>query len=127
MHSQQVQIVLDFIDCWHRLDLDDALSRIAPDAVFVPDLKSQAVRGREAIREVWADYLRRIARYDADILNLAGTGNVVFVERIERLSMPDGRSMVLPITAVFELDDAGRITAWRDYWDTSMAPPPPAQ
>lgn len=127
MHSGQEQIVLDFIDCWHRLDLEDALSHISPDAVFVPDLKSQPVRGSDAIRELWADYMRRIARYDADILNLAGTGNVVFVERIEHLSMPDGRSMSLPITAVFELDDAGKITAWRDYWDTSMAPPPPAQ
>jgi limonene-1,2-epoxide hydrolase len=125
MHTRQEQIVLDFIDCWHRLDLEDAMSRIAPDATFQPDLKSEPASGSAAIRELWADYMRRIATYDAGILNLAGDGNVVFVERIEALSMPDGRSMALPITAVFELDDAGKIAAWRDYWDTSMATPAP--
>lgn len=126
MAADPTQIVLDFIDCWHRLDLDDAVSRIAPDIVFEPDLKSDKVTGRDAVAELWADYMRRIAQYDADILNTAVAGNVVFVERIERMSTPDGRHMTLPIVAVFELDAAGLIAAWRDYWDTGMAVPPPA-
>jgi limonene-1,2-epoxide hydrolase len=29
----------------------------------------------------------------------------------------------LPITGVFEVA-GGKLTAWRDYWDTKMAEPP---
>ena len=125
MHTSQEQTLLDFIDCWRRLDLDDVMAHFATDAVYHSDLKSPPLVGVGTIRALLADHIRRIARYEAEVLKLAVAGNVVFLERIERLSMPDGRSLTLPIVAVFELDDAGKIATWRDYWDTSMATPAP--
>lgn len=125
MPGRQEQIVLHFIDCWRRLNLDDVMACFAPEAEHRSDLKSQPYVGHAAIRALLADHIQRIAHYEADVLNIAVGGNVVFLERIERLTMPDGRELTLPIAAVFELNDAGLIAAWRDYWDTSMATPPP--
>ena len=39
----------------------------------------------------------------------------------ERIVAVDDYAMELPIVGVFEIDGAGKIAAWRDYWDTSMA------
>ena len=44
------------------------------------------------------------------------------LERIEIVGSGRGGELRLPITGVFHFDDAGKITLWRDYWDTSMAP-----
>ena len=109
------------MDCWCRLDLEDALSRITDGAVFQPDLKAEAARGRDAIRPLWAAYMAAISGYSMEVRQVLASDKVVFMERLERLSTPDGREMSLPIVGVYELDADGKITAWRDYWDTSMA------
>jgi hypothetical protein len=54
------EVALDMLDCWRRLNLEDALSRLADNAVFQPDCKSAPVVGREAIRTVWAGYMQAI-------------------------------------------------------------------
>jgi limonene-1,2-epoxide hydrolase len=43
-------------------------------------------------------------------------GNVVMNERIDTLTV-GGKEISLPVCGVFELDDEGRITGWRDYFD----------
>lgn len=121
MTDRNAQIALDFMDCWRRLDLDDAVSRITADAVFTPDLKAQPVVGREAIRALWASYMERMKAYSLEAGAVASAGGVVFLERVERIVAIDDYEMVLPIVGVFEIDAAGQIAAWRDYWDTSMA------
>jgi limonene-1,2-epoxide hydrolase len=121
MTDRNAQIALDFMDCWRRLDLDDAVSRITPDAVFTPDLKAQPVVGREAIRVLWASYMERMKSYSMEQGAVVSAGGVVFLERIERIVAVDDYAMELPIVGVFEIDGAGKIAAWRDYWDTSMA------
>jgi limonene-1,2-epoxide hydrolase len=121
MTDRNAQIALDFMDCWRRLDLEDAVSRIATDAAFTPDLKTEPVIGHEAIRALWASYMARMKAYSMEVGSVVGSGAVVFLERVERIVAVDGYEMSLPIVGVFEIDAAGKITAWRDYWDTSMA------
>lgn len=114
------QIVLDFMDCWRRNDLEDAVSRISDGAVFQPDPKAAEVVGRPAIRILWAEYMSRILSYDLEVRHLHGSGGVVFLERIERLTSARG-GMILPIVGVYELNADGKIKVWRDYWDPAMA------
>lgn len=55
----------------------------------------------------------------ADMLAIAETGNKVLTERIDHLLGPDGKTvMSLAVMGTFEVAD-GKITAWRDYFDTA--------
>ena len=115
------EIVLRMIDAWRRLDLEDAMSHLADDAVFLPDPKGEPVRGRDAIRALWAYYMGLFASYACDVQNILMSDRLVFLERVEHVARVDGHKIVLPVAAVFELDESGKIIAWRDYWDPAMA------
>ena len=43
-------------------------------------------------------------------------GNTVFTERVD-YSLRNGKWTPIPLVAVFELNDAGKIVAWREYLD----------
>ena len=107
------EIVLRLMDAWHRLDLDEVVSYLAEDATFVPAPKDEPVRGRDAIRALWAYYISLFASYSCELQNILMSDRLIFVERLERVGRVDGQTVVLPVAAVF--------AAWRDYWDPSMA------
>ena len=120
MTTDSKHIALGLLDCWRRLDLEDALSRIAEDAVFQADCKSAPVVGRNAIRKVWGGYMQVIKKYEFEVRAALATDNLVMIERREVLGL-NRKELDLPIVAIFEINQAGQISAWRDYWDTSMA------
>ena len=121
----RMQAALAMLGDWERLDLEAAMSRLAPNAQFMADPNSAPVCGMEAIRTLWTYYMQLFASYACEVQHIAAAGPVVFVERIERITRQDGRKVVLPVATVFEVDEAGKITAWRDYWDPAMAAGPP--
>ena len=53
---------------------------------------------------------------DFEILNQVANGRIVMNERVDTFEMEAGRTAA-PVCGVFELDDAGKIVAWRDYFD----------
>jgi limonene-1,2-epoxide hydrolase len=124
MTNASEQAVFDFMDCWHRFDLEDAVSRLADDARFRPDPAADETVGREALRALWGTYMQALSSYDMDVVHIVGRDGVVFLERVEHFSTPDGRRITLPLIGVYELDGDGRITRWQDYWDPKMSPPP---
>lgn len=59
-----------------------------------------------------------------DMLAIAESGSKVLTERIDWLLGADGEVvMKVPVMGIFEIAD-GRITAWRDYFDTKTNSPP---
>jgi len=59
-----------------------------------------------------------------DMLAIAESGSKVLTERIDWLLGADGEVvMKVPVMGIFEIAD-GRITAWRDYFDTKANSPP---
>ena len=115
------EIVLAAVDAWRRLDLEAALALLADDAVFLPDPKAEPVRGREAIRKLWSSYMGLFASYACEVHHMLASDRLVFTERTERIARVDGQQVVLPVASAYELDDSGKIIAWRDYWDPAMA------
>jgi limonene-1,2-epoxide hydrolase len=54
-----------------------------------------------------------------DVLAIAAAGNMVLTERIDHIFGPDGKpALSIPVMGAFEVKD-GKITAWRDYFDTA--------
>ena len=75
------EIVLQMIDAWRRLDLEDAISHLADDAIFLPDPKAEPVRGCEAIRTLWAYYMGLFSSYACEVQNILTSDRLVFVEK----------------------------------------------
>jgi limonene-1,2-epoxide hydrolase len=43
-------------------------------------------------------------------------GHAVLTERVDRLQV-QGKPVEIKVMGTFELNEAGKITAWRDYFD----------
>jgi limonene-1,2-epoxide hydrolase len=81
------------------------------------------VRGKAEVNAL-LDTLYTNGYYSLDqrIINIATVGNVVLVERYEKVLRED-RSVICEcrIVGVFELNEDDKITAWRDYFDFTVA------
>jgi limonene-1,2-epoxide hydrolase len=54
-----------------------------------------------------------------DMVNIAGDGNRVLTERIDRIMGKDGsENLTIRLMGIFEVED-GKIIHWRDYFDTA--------
>jgi limonene-1,2-epoxide hydrolase len=55
-----------------------------------------------------------------DVLAISAHGNTVLTERVDHLRRADGSLIIsLRLMGVFEVTPEGRISAWRDYFDTA--------
>jgi limonene-1,2-epoxide hydrolase len=113
-------IVRKFIDAFREtwpVDLDAALAPLTDDATYQIAVPSFApIAGRAAIKAELVHMQTRVLQQRHDMKNVAANGSVVFTERVD-WSFSKGRWVSIPLVAVFELNDAGGITAWREYLD----------
>lgn len=115
------QIVRDFLALFHTDRLDGLALRgfLADDARYQPIVPLALVRqGADAIV---AELERQYLLYDecaCDILHVAVAGRTVFTERVDTVrQLASGQRTTTHVVGVFDLDEAGRVTSWREYWD----------
>jgi limonene-1,2-epoxide hydrolase len=59
------------------------------------------------------------------MLAIAVVGRKVLTERVDHMLDADGKKIdLLRVMGIFEVDDNGKITRWRDYFDAHRAPGP---
>ena len=109
------KIVRQFCDAWPRRDIDELLGYFAPDATYHNMPMAPAV-GLDAIRGVLEMFVPMSSSIEFDVKHLVADGNVVLTERVDKFVV-NGKNVDLAVMGTFELDDDGRITAWRDYFD----------
>jgi limonene-1,2-epoxide hydrolase len=112
-------IVRAELDAWSSLDVDKIMTHFAREAVL--DNPSHGpIAGYDQIRNTVEAAVSRTTHADMEIINLVATDNLVMTERVDRLIF-DGKQVDAPVMGVFEV--AGdKITAWRDYFDTTPHP-----
>ena len=113
--TDKEKVVRAFLEAWETGDPRKLADFFTEDAVVVNDVHT-TVRGRDAIFEHYKMQLSVITDCEFEIRAVAVVGNTVFTERIDRMKVT-GAAVELPVTGVFEVDDAGKLTAWRDYFD----------
>ena len=106
-------IVREFCATWPERSIDRLLAFFTDDALY-HNMPMEPVTGKDGIREVMNLFVPA-EDLEAEIVHLAVRGNVVFTERIDRMTL-GGKRVVLPCAGVFEIRD-GKIAAWRDYFD----------
>jgi limonene-1,2-epoxide hydrolase len=110
------KVVSDLFAAWSRLSIDDIMSYFAEDAVW-DNVPMTPANGKAAIREMTNGFLKDTATFGVKVLKSAHEGNVVFNSRIDSITMKNGKKADIAVAGMFELDDAGKIKVWRDYFD----------
>ena len=106
-------MVRGFCAIWPERNVDKLLDYFTDEAVY-HNMPMEPVTGKNGIREILNMFIPA-QDVEAEILRIAARGDVVFTERIDRMTMA-GKKVVLPCAGVFEIRD-GKIAAWRDYFD----------
>ena len=110
------RVVGDLFAAWTRLDLEEVMSHFAQDAVW-DNVPMSAAKGKQAIREMTHGFMKDASALSVKILKSVHEGNLVFNSRVDTITKKNGKQAELPVAGMFELDDAGKIRVWRDYFD----------
>ena len=113
------EIVTAFIEAIERKDIAAAAALASP-SISYENMPMQPIVGRDAMVATLEMFLGAASEVDWVILRQHEFANAVFNERIDRFRIGDGW-LELPVAGVFEVDDDGRITLWRDYSDLASS------
>lgn len=142
MGAEIEEIVLAFVAAAHgeRMDVDAMMALVADDFVYQLNVpRSAVIRGREAAR---AEFTRHAAMATgmiagSEIRMVLSDEHTVVMERFDVNDVGDGTRLTFDVASIFDVRD-GRITSWREYWDTGdvamqmgldvpqILPPPPS-
>ena len=110
-------LVRDFIEAWEARDVEAILGYFADDAEY-HCMPLTPVSGKPALAE-WVRGFEGTPPARLRVHHQVAGDEVVMNERTDVVTL-NGRSVTLPICAVFELS-GGRIRAWREYLDLAPA------
>jgi limonene-1,2-epoxide hydrolase len=111
------KIIGDFIAAGCRMKIDEIMSYFSADAVWDNVPMNSPTKGYQAIRDLMLSFFNDADAFSVKVLRSAHEGNVVFNERVDTFKMKNGKQADVPVAGMFELDDAGKIKVWRDYFD----------
>lgn len=115
--ESNLELVRRFCDTFRTGGIEEILAFFTEDGIY-HNMPFEPAVGHPAIRAVLEMYLPAATDVEFEILSSATSGNLVFTERLDRMTMGE-RRVELPVAGVFEIVD-GRIRAWRDYFDMQM-------
>lgn len=124
MATKQEEIVREFCAAWGDgktavPDIDKIVDMFAPDGewqLWVPG--GDTIKGRDAIRKEIERQIQFSSYMQCGINKIISAGSVVMTERVDHFTMRDIR-VEHALVAVFELDEAGKIKSWVEYFDTA--------
>ena len=120
---EQVKAAIDaYVAAYQENDRDAFLDAFATDGVIVDPVGTPAHAGREARGAFWDTVHQLTERMTFDVKDVTVCGNeAAMVFRIHASTGDAG--IVLDAVDIFEIDDDGKISSMRAYWDMSRAVP----
>jgi limonene-1,2-epoxide hydrolase len=109
------EVVTAFVHALERKDVAAAVAMLHPEVAY-ENMPITPIVGVEAVAAALEAFLGPADAVDWQIIRQHEVGGVVFNERLDRFRIGDGW-LELPVAGVFEVDEAGLITLWRDYFD----------
>jgi limonene-1,2-epoxide hydrolase len=111
------RLVRRFRSAWERRDADFIIGCLSDDAVY-HSIPLSPIVGKQAVA-AWVRGFAGKPPGRLEVRHQVAASDVVMNERTDVIVL-NGRTVTLPICAVFELRD-GRIRAWREYFDLAPA------
>lgn len=109
-------ITREFLIAWEKLSGDALMPYFANGAVY-QNMPWPPLEGATAIRGFLDAFFPLTNKLKFDISLITTKGDLVYTERVDQFWLKSGPHIRLPILGVFEFDKAGKIKAWRDYFD----------
>ena len=110
-------MVRDFLAAWERRDTAFILECFADDAIY-HSIPLSPIVGKAAIHDFVKSF-EGVPPGQLQIHYQIATANLVMNERTDHITL-NGTEVSLPICGVFEIQ-AGKIKAWREYFDLTLA------
>jgi limonene-1,2-epoxide hydrolase len=115
--SDSTELIQRFCDEWGKGSVDAIVDYFTEDAVY-HNIPVAPVTGKDAIRATIEMFTAGVDRMEFRVLNIAASGDTVLTERVDAFFLPD-KTIELPVMGTFEVR-AGKIAAWRDYFDLNQ-------
>jgi limonene-1,2-epoxide hydrolase len=115
MNASAESVVRNFLAAWLQSDVDELVGFFTDDAVYT-DGPRGVHRGIDAIRAELGTMVKMIPSTSIDIKTLVADGGTVMVERVDNFKIA-GKPFDMDVAAAFDVDDQGRISRWREYYD----------
>ena len=96
-------------------DIDAIVALMTDDALY-ENVPMSVLKGHDEIRSLLAPFLEGAEKVAWEVLHQVEQGDVVMNERVDRFTMPDGKTIGIRVAGVFEVRD-GKVAVWRDYFD----------
>lgn len=116
--SRNEQLTRDFFAAWESGDEDTIVGAFADDAVY-HNIPYKPVTGLEKIEKAVKCFLKTGEDMTFKLTKLVVAGDTVVTERVDGWTHK-GEHKSLPVLGIFEFNDAGKITGWREYFDVKM-------
>lgn len=116
--AQPDEVVRRFCATMSAGDPDLRRPMLAPDVVY-HNIPMEPSKGIDATLEAVATLFVMFDMVGFDIVNLAVRGNTVLTERVDLLRTGQVEA-ALTVMGAFKVE-AGRIVAWRDYFDLAQS------
>lgn len=114
-----IAVVEAFFVALKSQDMDRVESFLADD-VYYRNVPFPADRGKAAVMKTMRTFGKVVTAFDVKMVNIAARGNVVLTERVDVLTGP-WVHLDIWVCGTFEVDGAGKITLWRDYFDLASS------
>ena len=102
---------------WDDAQIERLLGRMTPQARYQVYAWERPIVGRDAIRQELHRQAPHFHDLRREIVNIASAASTVFVELLDSMMTKKG-PLTSHLTAVLEVDDGGKIFAWREYYDS---------
>ena len=116
IEQRNARTTRDFLAAWGKLSTKALLPYFAPGAVY-QNMPWPALEGTAAIGGFLDAFFPMAERLHFETSLLTTKGSLVYTERVDQFWLKGGPHISLAILGVFEFDHAGKIKAWRDYFD----------
>lgn len=110
------KIVRDFLAAWSQRSGEVLMPYFAPNIVY-QNMPWPVIEGAAGVRGFADAFFPMTDRVRFDILHLLASDRLVFTERVDHFLLKTGAKIALPVNGIFEVNEAGQFTAWRDYFD----------
>ncbi|KUH89956.1 MULTISPECIES: limonene-1,2-epoxide hydrolase family protein [unclassified Mycobacterium] len=118
MGESAESVVRGFLAAWPRWSVDELTGYFTEDAVWT-DGHSEPYSGIAAIETQLQKIGQLVPSTTVEITNLLSSRRIVMVERTDIFDFK-GCAFNVEVTGVLEVNGDGRITRWRDYYDSRL-------
>lgn len=118
LKHQEVRAIIEaYVAGWKNSDRESWGALFADDAVLVDPVGKPPHIGKEAVLAFFDGVQRMPFKFTPNVHRIAVCGGeALLLFRMEAVG-PDGNGMFVEVADIFSVNDAGKITSLKAYWD----------